>query len=298
MKHLVIFNIYDHESLTASYLLSRLLKDAPDAEEVDLLDIRDALTEADVYHWVGCGAANSVASYYKGSYPDKTVSAMLAKSTFFNRSEVETGISGSLHFKIANHFYPDDFSEERAYLARWSDSAASYHTLDISAEAIKQYERLISSAYEYYTTGKVSSVVECHPGDNTDTRVSPGSSFKGYLLERSAGLPGSKQSNLTATRKTREFFHGMVSYTSVTDTSVHLYNLLRRLTLSNRRWFHVSSGLYKEIIYTNSDLSFELEERIHLLKRQYVPDAAPVRAAVKNPVEERRMPVVLTASPA
>lgn len=255
MKTIVVFNLFDHESLTAAALSSEILKHEQPEDEVELLDIRDCMCDADKYLWIGVGDEKELSSYYGQVISPKDWSMIALKSQFVNKDgqTASLGIQGTLHYRTLVAVGAADsetlFLENWGPLARWSPSAIQYHEVDMSPDAVLKYERLIEDAYLHYTSGEKFTSIDLLPGNDGAASQFGNGSYKESLLERSRGFSESNRTTQAMKRKTREYVGVGVSYTQVTDTGISVYNLLRRLSLSKRNWFHYSSGLYKNIVF-------------------------------------------------
>lgn len=270
MKHVIVFNIYDHESLTCASLAQNVLKNDVLQEEFVLLDLRDRLPEANSYCWIGCGNAAEIANYYKGVFDRDALKNTMEHSVVFSHEPGDEGVVGTLHYKVAKYFSSlkgeEEICHEWRALSAWALSAAIYHTLEMGADALRAYEDLLKICYEAYTSGSASleSIV---PGSHAEVKDMVDRDFKRHLNDISRYARPSSETSVVVGRKTREFFNGTLGYTLVSDTSVSLYNLLRRLSLSKRSWFHSTIGLYKEVLFTNErDPRFKIEEKVHLIE--------------------------------
>lgn len=270
MKHLIIFNLYDHESLTAASLLKLAFKEAFPYELYEIVDIRDKITEADHYIIVGCGDVDEITSYYSTLLTKSEIKEVIKRSFIFAHDAGDEGIMGTLHYKTGKYFSElqgeDDIGPTWKKITAWALSAANYHTLAISSDGLRHYESMIISCYNAYVTG-CSTIEENIPGNPNEIRLEAMGNYSAALRRRSKYATSSREMTLVASRKTREFYNGMMDYTLVSDTSPCLYNLLRRLSLSKRSWFHSTIGLYKEVLFTNEKHPrFRIEEKVHLIE--------------------------------
>lgn len=270
MKHAIVFNIYDHEALTCASLAQNVLKADVLQEEFVLVDLRDKLPEAESYAWIGCGTAEDIVDYYKDVFDRQALKNTMERSVVFSHGPGDEGVTGTLHYKVAKYFSKmkgeDEITYEWRGCSAWALSAALYHSLDMGADALRSYEELLKICYEAYVAGS-DAVVDVTPGAHEEPKGMVDRDFKRYLQEISRFARPSSETSVVVSRKMREFYNGTLGYTLVSDTSVSLYNLLRRLSLSKRPWFHSTTGLYREVLFTNErDPRFKVEEKVHLIK--------------------------------
>lgn len=257
-KSVFVFNAVDHESIVAARLYFEITnKNLGGIEDTELamVDIRDTLPAIKdaTYFFIGCGDKDSLMSYYQRRFRPETLAEIFKRARFIQTSRA--GIFyDTLIYKVIEHACEADFEslakkDDDGVLAttvlahHYNQQGLSYFKQAFVEEEGAMKEKTVPEQENFYPFVQYVNYL-----NETYNR------YYGFSNKYQALTPGSymKQEQILG-RKLGDFVSNVMvngqCFAQVVTTNPAIYSLLRRLKQANRKFIHVSTGMYGEVVY-------------------------------------------------
>lgn len=246
----VVFNSVNHTSLLAAVFTAIILEQKAKIK-VFLIDVRDAFQEADMYLWLDAGDITKSKDYLLFKSKDGATREsyrpriqIIESSIFLGRrpgaapiSADETVLGRACDFIQENYGMIAD--EDRTLFYRWAMVGERWNTeigRSFTNEAAA-YSHLLQCCYLFYCGNELTY-------DNIRQHPFEVSNEEGQIYVQEQKIFGKAM-----VRRCRYVFVDGVGFHYLNTTGPEVYGLIRRISIANQNFIHVTEGSYGTVSY-------------------------------------------------